>query len=278
MSPTLRFVLAGFVSFNVASSALGTELSVQTSGSWAGGGGQVLFSDASVSPGPPGPSSVRVAAGVTPCPAPPTICGNRVLGDGEAFADLAAGTLGIYLAGWHDGTAISSFFARASFVETLVFHLPPGMTSTQLTISLSVHADLPRQAIHGRVIGGAFVVFGQDFAAVNFQDVASSSGPSHFSQALVVTTTVTDRMTIDVVADLSAALNLVQNDAGPYVLDALHTAALSISVPAGVTYESNSGVFLTQVDEPSLVHLLGSSALGALAAARPAARRWRKRV
>jgi hypothetical protein len=67
-----------------------------------------------------------------------------------------------------------------------------------------------------------------------------------------------------VVADLSAILSLVQTDHGTYAIDALHTAALSISVPVGVTYQSNSGVFLTQVDEPSVVHLLSSCALGAL--------------
>jgi len=282
MSPTLRFVLPVFVSFHVASSALGTQLSAETFGNWTGGGGQVLFSDSSGSLGPPyGPSAVSVAAGEPLClapPVPPTvICGNRVLGAGEASADLAAGTLGVYVAGQHDGTEISSFVARVSFVETLVFRLPAGMTSAQVTISMSVEADLPQQNINGRVGGGALIGFGQDASFLYFQGVAGSR-PSHFSQVLQVTTTVVDGLPIDVTAELSGVLLLVQNDPGPYVLDALHTAALSISLPPGVTYESNSRVFLTQVDEPSFVHLLGSSALGALAAARPVIKRRRIRV
>ena len=276
MSPALRFVLATLVSFNVASSALGYEVSVATSGTTTAFGGQVLFSGGSTSVGPPGPTSLTDVSGGPVCPAPPVVCLFPWVGHGEASADLSAGTLGVYVSGFHGDADI--YASTAGFLDTLVFHLPPGMTSAQVTISMSIDADLPPQNLFGRVTGAALLSFGQDGSGVNFQDLAAPSGPTHFAQVLPVTTTVEDRMPIDVQASLQAALNLVQTDHGTYTFDALHTAALSISVPSGVTYESNSGVFLTQVDEPSLVYLLSSSALGALAAVRPATKRRRMRV
>lgn len=268
MSPTLRFVLAAFVSFGVASSALGTTiLSVDVSGTFTGSPG-VLFSDAATSFGPPfGPSSVSVAGNTTPCPPPPAICGPQGIGSSEAYADLATGKLGALVSGSHVDNEVWAFNAHATMTETLVFHLQPGVSSMPLTISMTIDADLPAQNINGRVGGGALLGFGQDASYGFFQGVAGSR-PGHYSLVLPVTTTVFDGIPIDITADLSASLLLIQTDHGAYTIDALHTAALSISLPAGVTYESASGVFLTQVDEPALVPLLSSYALGAFAAAR----------
>ncbi|HEY8120322.1 MAG TPA: hypothetical protein VII78_03315, partial [Myxococcota bacterium] len=197
-------------------------------------------------------------------------------GRGDAYADLATGKLGALVSGSHSDSEIWAFNAHATLTDTLVFHLPPGMSSMQLTISMTVDADLPAQNINGRVGGGALLGFGQDASFLYFQGAAGP--PTHYSQVLPVTTTVFDGLPIDVTADLRVSLLLIQTDHGGYTIDALHTAALSLSVPAGVTYESTTGVFLTQVDEPSLVLLLSSSALGVFAAVRPATKRRRMRL
>jgi hypothetical protein len=265
------------VGSTVASSALGAVVSVDVSGTFTGSPG-VLFSDASMSFGPPvGPASVSVSASTSPCPPPGGICGPQGTGRGEAYADLATGKLGALVSGSHSDNEIWAFNAHATLTDTLVFHLPPGTPSMQLTISMTVDADLPAQNINGRVGGGALLGFGQDASFLYFQGAAGSQ-PTHYSQVLPVTTTVFDGLPIDITADLFASLLLIQTDHGAYTIDALHTAALSISVPAGVTYESTSGVFLTQVDEPSLVLLLSSSALGVFAAVRPATKRRRMRL
>ena len=275
MTPILRFVLAALVSFNVASSALAYPVSVSTSGTSAASG--VLFSTQLTSFFPPEPTSLRVADGSQACPPPPVICGYLYIARGEAYADLAAGTLGVYVDGYHVDSDGYTFLSHASFTDTLVFHLPPGMSSTQVTLFMSLDADLPAQNIYPRVGGAALIGLGQD-ASFLYLDAAAGSRPTHFSQVLPVTTTVLDGLPIDVTADLSVVLTLVQTDHGAYAIDALHTAALSISVPAGVTYESASGVFLTAVDEPSLAQLVGSSALGALAAVRHSTKRRRARL
>ena len=74
------------------------------------------------------------------------------------------------------------------------------------------------------------------------------------------------------VADLTAQLLLITDDYGFYNIDALHTAALSITIPEGVTFDSDSHVFLTQVSEPSLLQLMSLCAPGALAVLRR--RKW----
>jgi hypothetical protein len=265
MSPALRFVLAAFASFPFASSALGYQLSAET---WANStvpGAQVLYSSSSGSLGPPGATSVNVVDGGPACPLPP--CITFWTGHGEAYADLATGKLGIYVSGFHGDSDVYDFVSQASFTDTLVFHLPPGMASAQVTLSMSIEADLPQQNLNGRVTGSAMVGLGLDASYLDLQ-AAAGSRPSHLSTVLPVTTTVMDGLPVDVTADFRAALLLVQTDHGTYTLDALHTASLSISVPAGVTYDSGSRAFLTQVDEPSLVQLLGSCGLGVFAAAR----------
>jgi hypothetical protein len=271
MSVALRFVLAALASFCVASSALG-EVSVSTSGQSTASGGQVLFSDMSTSFFGP-PYSLTVAAGGPVCPPPPEVCFFQWNGSGEASADLSTGTLGVYVDGFHGDGDIYTFLARASLRDTLTFQLPPGMDSAQVTISMSIEADLPPENLLGRVGGGALLGLGQDASFLYFQGLVASSTPTHFSQVLPVTTTVESGLPVDMTADLNAALTLVQTDHGTYVFDALQTATISLSVPAGVTYESTSGVFLAP--EPS-VDLLGCFAVGVLAAVRPATKRRRR--
>jgi hypothetical protein len=180
MSAPLRLVLGVLAFFSVASCALGYPVSVSTSGTSTGGG--VVFSSGLVSFFPPEPTSLHIADSGPVCP-PVPVCGYQGLGHGEASADLAAGTLGVYVSGWHGDADIWTFIARASFTESLVFYLPPGMASAQVTLSMSIHADLPPQAIHGRVLGGALLSLGLDGSGVNFQ-AAALNVPSHFAQVL----------------------------------------------------------------------------------------------
>jgi hypothetical protein len=54
------------------------------------------------------------------------------------------------------------------------------------------------------------------------------------------------------------------------IVDAGHTAQISLQLPPGFTFTSDSGVFLTQVPEPNTALLLTTSLLGL------ATTRWRR--
>lgn len=264
MASGLRLTFATFASLMLASQCLAFELSISaTAGRSDAQGTQLLLDGGGTYVGPLAPTSALVDLGYPP-PCGGAVCLYSFIGRSAASADLATGKLGVLVSGFQGDGAIYSVLANASIHESLVFFLPPGMASVPITMSMSVNAHLPPQNINGRVTGEAFLAFGQNGAGVNFQDVANGV-PSHFQQTFSVTEDVENGVPIDVVAQMFAQLLLIQDDHGTYTFDALHTAALSISVPAGVTFDSDSHVFLTAVSEPSPLPLLSLFAPASLA-------------
>jgi len=208
-------------------------------------------------------------------------------GSVSASADLATGKLGASASAFNgDAGTIVVARAGAGVIDTLMFHLPQGVRSKEITLTMDVTATLP---IHPNVLanvfmGDASLYFG-DGADTLFWDLTSS--PGLFRHVLSVTATVEDGVPIDVLGKIEGDLTVQRfspTDPGypfdpgndTFTWDARHTAALSISLPPGVTYESLSGVFLSQAPEPSALQLL-LLAVPAIAAA-PRLRRARSRA
>jgi hypothetical protein len=255
----VRFILAVLVSLAFASEGLAYSLNatgvVIIDGATVGNDRQDSFF---------GPTTVT--ANTAPiCPSPDVYCllhPDRAY----AFADLATGKLGVRAE--IGGTPTHTHFAQAaaSYSDSLEFHLPSGMPSLTITLSMTVDAILPA----GNGFGTALLEFGGETSFGGLPP--GPAGP--FSTILWVTATVYDGVPVGVSAALGGGVDNYSHtavppyDSGSFIFDALHTATLSIDVPAGVTYRSESGVFLTQVPEPSALQLLLFTMPGMCAASR----------
>jgi hypothetical protein len=283
----MRFIFSALLSLALASRALasplGYELNLTTTITHfnrALNDFSIVYdgSQSSSGPFPPaGPTALFDEGGAPSCPNPP--CFSHYTARVAASADLATGKLGAYADafGGEAGEQVTAL-VLAQFADTLVFHLPQGTPSTAITLSMNVHATLPANPHPpaGLFSGEADLGLG-GAGDLLFWDQLSPGGP--FAQVLSVTATVEDGVPIDVIGSLRGELVLTRfspSDAGfpfdpgpgPFVWDALHTAALSMDVPAGVTYESESRVFLSQVSEPSALPLVLFGVPGISAATR----------
>lgn len=277
----VRFIPALLMSLAVASRAIaspfGYELNLTTTIVHYSPLSEVVYDGSPASLGPTGPTALFDEGAVPSCPIPP--CLSFYNGRVAASADLSTGKLGAYASAFDGeaGTGVTAI-AAATLVDTLVFHLPQGMPSTAITLSMDVHATLPPNPHPpaGLFTGDATLLFGEGGDGLAW-DQLSGGGPFH--QVLSVTASVQDGVPIDLIAELRGNLTMQRffptdpgfpfdPGAGPFEWDALHTAALSIAVPAGVTYESESHVFLTEVPEPSTLQLILFVVAGMSAASR----------
>ena len=277
----MRFIPVLLMSLAVASPAIaspfGYELHLTTTVVHYSPLSDVVYDGSQESLGPTGPTALFDEGAAPSCPTLPclTFYNGRV----AASADLSTGKLGAYASAFDGeaGTGVTAM-AAATLADTLVFHLPQGMPSTSITLSMDVHATLPPNPHPpaGLFHGEATLSLGE---AGDFLFWDQLSGGGLFHQVLSVTTSVQDGVPIDFAAELRGDLTMQRffptdpgfpfdPGAGPFEWDALHTAALSIAVPAGVTYESESHVFLTEVPEPSTLQLVLFIVTGISAASR----------
>jgi hypothetical protein len=270
----MRIALTGCVlSFALASEALAATVTVSATGLYIDPSiNSHLYQDAQSSLSP-GPTNLSASVWEPYCDPIPTPCFYSWIIESDASADLAAGRLGVRASaflGSHDEAVMARGFAALS--DTLTFHLPPNMSSASITLSMDVHAtsSVPLPEWLNVVSGSSFLDFGGMADAVLWQDVRF--GSLGFSRTLSVTAIVQDGIPVDWSATLEAVVSVSPYapgfQGGWYTLDGSHTATLSLVVPAGVTWESDSGVFLTQIPEPSALQLMLAGVPGVCAAAR----------
>jgi len=278
----MRFAVAGCVlSLALASRGLAWTVSVNAMGQYIDPQiNSFVYQDAqaSISPGPTNLSASVRKPYCDPLLAP---CFYTWIIESDASADLAAGRLGVRASaflGSRDEFVMAGGLAALS--DTITFHLPPNMSSASITLSMDVHATAsipPAQWLY--VVGGSsFLDFGGTVDGVVWQDVPFGSGG--FSRTLSATAIVQDGIPVDWSATLDAEVSVSPYapgfQGGWYTFDGSHTATLSIVVPAGVTWQADSGVFLTQVPEPSTLQLVLAGVPGVFAAVRLRRRGWRQ--
>jgi hypothetical protein len=265
--------VAGLLPFALASEALGWTVDARASGVLIDAQfNQTLYQDGRASSGlpgtSPGPAEANLTAGLSVFPPSSYI-------NAYASADLATGRLGAYavasnLSGEQSVTA-SGF---ASFSDSLVFDMPPGMSSASITLSLAVDATsdtAPPGALYP-MGGSARVQIGAVIDQVAWQDSSFGSGTSALSRVLSVTQTVQPGVPIDFGAMLQGDVSLALL-VGFHEFDASRTATLSVVVPEGVTWVSGSGVLLTQIPEPGALGLMLVGVSGVIAASQLRRRR-----
>jgi hypothetical protein len=270
----MRIALTGCVlSFALASEALAATVTVSAQGQYIDPQiNSYLYEDTQSSLSP-GPTSLSASVGEPTCDPLLAPCFTTWIIESDASADLAAGRLGVRASAFL-GSRDEFVMARgaAALSDTLTFHLPANMSSASITLSMDVHAtsSVPIPRWPYVVSGSSFLDFGGMADAVGWQDNPFGSGG--FSRTLSVTTTVQDGIPVDWSATMDAVVSVSPYapgfQPGWYTLDGSHTATLSIVVPAGVTWDSDSGVFLTQMPEPSALVLVLAGVPGAFAAAR----------
>jgi hypothetical protein len=232
-----------------------------------------------------------------PCTTNPTSCvsfgHSSVTGAGSSFVGASAtvagatasATSGVDLAtGTMHGSIISaanqaSGGSESDFADTVTFNIPGATTTTVTNIGISFNLD-----------GSFSNTSGTNGAEVETYLIGDVVGASTFDIALninpngIVTPTASGWLTENATCqtsscfDFDGTLGLVGANPevifqgrlllacgnGPCDLDYSNTAAVGLNLPSGVTYTSDSGVFLTQnpnaptsVPEPSSWGLFG---------------------
>jgi hypothetical protein len=281
----MRIVLVGCVlsfALALASEALAWTVGVDASGQYIDPQiNSYVYSDGRSSGLPGDPTNLSASVREPYCDPILAPCFYRWIIESDAAADLAAGRLGVRASaflGSPDEFVQAQGFATLS--DTLTFHLPPNMSSASITLSMDVHAtaSVPGPLWLYVVHGSSFLDFGGMADAVLWQDEPFGSGG--FSRTLSVTAIVQDGIPVDWSAMMNADVTVSPYapgfQGGWFTFDGSHTATLSVVVPAGVTWESDSGVFLTQMPEPSALELMLAGVPGVFAAARLRRPGWRQ--
>ncbi len=207
----------------------------------------------------------------------------------QAFADIATGTLRATVESESTSVLHQAGIAKAALYDALTFS---GFTGTTVvTVNMHVHGSFSADPLAGGGDVNAFII--STALPVGFHLHEGSAGDLYFPEAPTgPVTTNADPITglfprSDVRIDMSrsfavtvgspvwfmAQINLTSGGANE-VTDFGHTAELSLDLPAGVTYTSASGLFLTgvaaPVPEPETAWLLLAGILPI------AARAWRR--
>ncbi len=207
------------------------------------------------------------------------------------LADLASGQIKSYA--YSTGSRINDYWPyhftatgrvnKISFQDTLHFYVPAGIYNNGITINMSglVQGSL-NSTLHAGAYGGYNVRFGSDSTNVPARDNEigiDESGTilindTFFLQQTLVSNgeTLSSDQTFDVIVDASFDNHLTWTVApggvGEFSAstenDFFNTLQIqSIDVPAGVTWDSDSTVFLSQpVPVPGTIWLLGAGVLG----------------
>ncbi len=185
-----------------------------------------------------------------------------------ASADLGSGQLKILA----DSAGITFASATARFSDRIYLSGPyNGCGDGSLANPFKCYAISVGLSATGTLTGGSngyaeLVAGGNiDGAQLRFDlasGTTSQSGIAHTTRVL----TSPQPAFLDINATLSGGSAAIYYGAG--ILDFSNTAALTLDLPPGVTFTSESGVFLTAVPVPAAVWLFGSGLLGLIGIAR----------
>jgi len=195
-----------------------------------------------------------------------------VQGSGEATAsgfasvDLATGQVKVKATatiGFLNGgsVGVASGMARASLEDSLTFFLPTGVSTADINFSMLIDGDIDCGL--GCTIASTFTriqLGGVSAGSANCCDLGNSVPLPHTFGGTVLG--VQSGQTLVLQASIQAAI------IGNGTIDFGNTATISFDLPTGVTFTSQSGVFLTQsptadpIPEPSTILLFGTGIAG----------------
>jgi hypothetical protein len=181
---------------------------------------------------------------------------NSSVAKGAATANLATGNLHVYAGAkgiriYREGRA----YGQASFQDTLTFDLPEGMSQAPVTLSLTIDGVFD-------INDGAWKAGTGADAYLSLWDAGASQylvreSPTLFSGwsgdqvdlpfEVSGTAVVQENTSYSLYAMLDAGVQTQGNVLS--AMDFLSTASLDIELPPGATFQSESGVLLTQTDD-----------------------------
>jgi len=180
--------------------------------------------------------------------------------------DLAAGTLRLYAMSSSNQVAGGS----ATLYDILTFSLPAGMTSTMVTAYLTIDGSvsgslnagtLPQDLYFQCISAAPTCSSGDGHDTVSLHDFSSPT-------TLAVPVLISDGATLQIQASISGSTGSGINPGDVAVIDLSNTGRLSLNLESGVTFTSESGVFLTAIPVPAAFWLFSSGLLGLIGIAR----------
>lgn len=180
-------------------------------------------------------------------------------GQTAAYVDLATGRISLSgYAGGYQSLASSGGW----FQDSLTFNLPANMTQAVIEFSMVISGNYSTTTSGCQITG---------YASISLGGVTSHNGGDRCADTFVGQTfsgqlAVQDNQTINIQAYVRA--DAVPQHWGFAFYDLSHTAAVSLQLPDGVTFTSESGVFLSAVPLPSAVYIFSSGLLGLVSIAR----------
>ncbi len=177
----------------------------------------------------------------------------------DSKVDLRTGTLRGQLYGYDTALFPSSLFEISqgrvdlALRETIIYHLPAGFAGGNAIGRMTLHGEI-LDARPSRLFGPtevyAQVLMGMGAGSLDFgrwNNVQVINDVLEVEFALPARGAVGASLPVN----LEGFLRLSSGDGdGGYGIDFFNTATMSIDVPDGVTWESESGLFLTSVTEP----------------------------
>ena len=217
---------------------------------------EVIYSDLMIN----GPTSITYDTGL--------VYGSDPLygyAQNSVSADLATGTLRFFANSSYTQVAGGS----VTLYDILTFALPDGMASTTVTASFTIDGSvsaylnpgtLPQDLYFQCLYATPTCSSGSGHDTVSLHDFTSPT-------TLTVSATISNGASLQIQASLSGSIAQ-----GSYpmdsVIDLSNTGRLSMNLEPGVTFSSESGVFLTAVPIPAAIFTFISGLLGLIGMSR----------